>query len=123
MNQEIALEGDNSGMQGGVIFTQLLHKLALSGSASYLRGFNNRGGYNIPEGNAKDAVGYTLSAGYLLFPKTYTGYKQVNVNLYAELLGKSAPGYGQSYLDVAPALQFIFNSVLRVDLAYRTPFV
>ncbi|MES2278165.1 MAG: hypothetical protein V4592_19200 [Bacteroidota bacterium] len=121
INQEIALEGDNSGWQSGVTFTQLLHKLALSGSASYLRGFDNRGGYQLPVGNARDAIGYSLSAGYLLFPKSYTDYNQVNLNLYIELLGKNNPGYGQSYLDAAPAVQLIFNSVFRVDLSYRTP--
>jgi hypothetical protein len=121
MNQEISLEGDNSGFQTGVVFTQLLHKLALSASASYLRAFDNRGGYSLPVGNARDAVGYTLSAGYLLLPKSYQNYNQVNVNIYAELLGKTNPGYGQSYLDVAPAVQLIFNSVFRVDFSYRTP--
>ncbi|RYY35322.1 MAG: hypothetical protein EOP46_10485 [Sphingobacteriaceae bacterium] len=121
MNQEISLEGDNTALQTGVVFTQLLHKLALSGSASYLRAFDNSGGYNIPTGYAKDGIGYSLSAGYLLFPKSYINYEQVNVNIYAELLGKTNPGYGQSYLDIAPAVQFIFNSVFRVDLSYRTP--
>lgn len=121
VNQEISLEGDNSGWQSGLIFTQLVHKLAISGSASYLRAFDNRGGYTMPVGNARDAIGYTLSAGYLLFPKSYTNYQQVNINLYTELLGKNNPGYGQSYLDVAPAVQLIFNSVFRVDLSYRTP--
>ena len=121
VNQEITLEGDNSALQSGVIFTQLLHKLAISGSASYLRAFDNRGNNAVPVGNARDAIGYTLSAGYLLFPKSYQDYKQVNVNLYVELLGKNNPGYGQSYLDAAPAVQFIFNSVFRVDLAYRAP--
>jgi hypothetical protein len=121
VNQEIALEGDNSGWQTGVVFTQLLHKLAISGSASYLHAFDNRGGYQLPVGNARDAIGYTLSAGYLLFPKSYQNYNQVNVNLYAELLGKNNPGYGQSYLDLAPAVQFIFNSVFRVDLSYHAP--
>ncbi len=118
--QEIALEGDNSGIQGGLIFTKLIHKLALSGSASYLRAFNNSG--NAPSiTGAKNAMAYSLSAGYLLLPKSYTSYKQVNVNVYAELLGKSNPGYAQSYLDVAPAVQFIFNSVCRLDLSYRAP--
>ena len=117
-NQEIALEGDNTGVQGGLVATQLLHKLALSGSVSYLRAFENRGGYQPVNSNS---IGYTISAGYLLFPKQYTNYEQTNVNLYAELLGKTNPGKGQSYLDIAPAVQFIFNSVLRVDLSYRTP--
>ncbi|SDP98884.1 hypothetical protein SAMN05428975_4831 [Mucilaginibacter sp. OK268] len=121
VNQEITLEGDNSGFQSGVVFTQLLHKLALSGSASYLRAFDNRGGYDLTPLQARNAVAYTLSAGYLLFPKNYKDYQQTNVNLYAELLGKTNPGHGQSYLDVAPAVQFIFNSVCRLDLSYRTP--
>lgn len=120
MVQEIALEGDNSGVQGGLVFTQLLHKLALSGSASYLRGLNSANDYGTITG-AKEAVAYTLSAGYLLLPKRYTSYDQVNLNLYAELLGKSNPGYSQSYLDIAPAVQLIFNSVCRLDFSYRTP--
>jgi hypothetical protein len=118
-NQEISLEGDNSGVQGGVVFTKLAHKLALSGSASYLHAFDNNG-YKLPVTNAVNAVAYTLSAGYLLLPKTYENYNQVNVNLYVELLGKSNIGHNQSYLDVAPAVQFIFNSVFRVDVSYRT---
>ncbi|MBD1364691.1 hypothetical protein IDJ77_12800 [Mucilaginibacter sp. ZT4R22] len=118
--QEIALEGDNSGLQGGVIFTKLIHKLALSGSASYLRAFDNSG-TAPPIMGAKNAVAYSLSAGYLLLPKRYSNYNQVNVNVYAELLGKSNPGYAQSYLDVAPAVQFIFNSVCRLDFSYRAP--
>ncbi len=120
INQEINLEGDNTGLQGGLVFTQLLHKLALSGSVSYLRGLDNQNN-TIPVGFAKDAVAYSLSSGYLLFPKNYTNYNQTNVNLYLELLGKTNPSYAQSYLDAAPAVQFIFNSVFRVDLSYRTP--
>lgn len=118
--QEIDLEGDNTGVQGGVVFTKLIHKLALSGSASYLRAFNNTGNA-VPITGAKDAIAYTLSAGYLVLPKSYTSYNQVNLNLYAELLGKTNPGYGQSYVDIAPAAQLIFNSVFRVDFSYRTP--
>ncbi len=120
-NQEITLEGDNSGLQSGVVFTQLLHKLALSGSASYLHAWNNFGGNIIPTVNAHDAIGYTLSAGYLTLPKHYKSYDQINLNLYAELLGKTNPGYGQSYLDAAPAVQLIFNSLIRVDFSYRIP--
>jgi hypothetical protein len=120
-NQEITLEGDNSGLQSGVVFTQLLHKLALSGSVSYLHAWNNWGGYDLPVTNAKNAIAYTLSTGYLLLPRVYKNYDQVNMNVYAELLGKTNPGYGQSYLDAAPAVQFIFNSLIRVDFSYRIP--
>ena len=119
--QEITLDGDNSGLQGGVVFTQLLHKLALSGSASYLHAWNNAGGFNLPAWHAQNAMAYTLSVGYLLLPKTYTTYSQTNLNIYAELLGKTNPGSRQSYLDAAPAVQLIFNSLIRVDFSYRVP--
>ncbi|MBD1393869.1 hypothetical protein [Mucilaginibacter glaciei] len=118
--QEIALEGDNTGWQGGVIFTKLIHKIAFSGSASYLRALDNVGN-SLPVMGSRDAIAYTASVGMLVLPKNYTSYNQVNVNLYAEVLGKTNPGYRQSYLDIAPAVQFIFNSVCRVDFSYRTP--
>lgn len=121
MNQEINLEGDNTALQTGVIFTQLIHKLALSSSLSYLRGFDNLNNQAVPAEFGKNAIGYTLSGGYLLFPKNYTDYKQINVNLYMELLGKANPGKGQSYLDAAPGLQFIINSNTRIDFSFRTP--
>lgn len=121
VNQEITLEGDNSGLQSGVVFTQLLHKVALSGSVSYLRAFDNRGGYDLPDGQARNAAAYTLSGGYLLLPRKYRDYNQTNLNLYVELLGKTNPGKGQSYLDIAPAVQLIFNSTVRLDFSYRTP--
>jgi hypothetical protein len=121
VNQEITLEGDNSGVQSGVVFSQLLHKIAFSGSASYLRAFDNSENHRLPAGNPRNAIAYNLSAGYLLLPKTLTSYKQLNLSLYAELLGKANPGYGQSYLDAAPAVQLIFNSLFRVDFSYRVP--
>lgn len=121
VNQEITLEGDNSGLQTGVIFTRLSHRIALSGSASYLRDWNNLSGYDIPSPYARDAIAYTFSAGYLALPKVYRDYKQVNMNVYAELMGKTNPGYGQSYLDAAPAIQFIFDSLIRLDFSYRVP--
>ncbi|MBC7398860.1 MAG: hypothetical protein H7289_02860, partial [Mucilaginibacter sp.] len=83
--------------------------------------FNNNGGYKLPVANSSSAVGYSLSAGYLLLPKVYQNYNQVNLNLYAEILGKTNPGHGQSYLDAAPGVQLIFNSLVRVDFSYHTP--
>ncbi len=121
INQEITLEGDNSGLQSGVVFTQLIHKLALSGSVSYVHAFYNSGGNALPLTNARNAMGYTLSAGYLTLPREYKSYSQTNLNLYVELLGKTNPGYGQSYLDAAPAVQLIFNTLVRVDFSYRIP--
>lgn len=117
--QDINLEGDNSGVQGGLIFTQLLHKLALSGTLSYMRSFRDpdKQLQGMPEPG--EMLGYSLSSGYLLLPFVYRDYKQPNLNLYFEVLGKTNPSDGRSYLDLAPALQLVLNSRTRVDLGYR----
>lgn len=120
-NTDLDLEGATSGVSGGIIATQLLHKLALSTTLGYSRYMNNIKD-NIPEGFPKNSVNYSLSAGYLLLPVRYKNFNQTNLNLYVELLGKTntdAAGKG-SYLDIAPAVQFIFNSTTRLDLSYRT---
>lgn len=120
-NEELDLEGSSSGVSGGVIATQLLHKLALSGTLGYDRYFKNVKD-DMPLFFSKNALNYSLSAGYLLLPRTYKSYKQTNLNLYVELLGKSnLDQYRRKhYVDVAPAIQFIFNSTTRIDLSYRT---
>jgi hypothetical protein len=116
-NAELDLEGGASGFAGGVIATQLLHKLAISGTLGYNRFMNNTKNH-LPDEMSANAVNYSLSAGYLLLPRTYRSFEQTNLNLYVELLGKSDTE--TAYLDIAPAIQFIFNSVTRIDLAYRT---
>ncbi|MFM6954362.1 MAG: hypothetical protein ACKOWL_05190 [Sphingobacteriaceae bacterium] len=116
---EINLEGDNSGWQTGVVFTQLLHKLALSGSVNYTRALNNKGGNVLPDGFSKEYIGYTLASGLLVYPKTYRDYKQTNVNVYLEFLGKSNMGNKQHLLEAAPAVQFIIHSTFRVDISQR----
>ena len=37
-----------------------------------------------------------------------------------EVLGTNFPGKGKSYTDIAPSVQFIFNSIARLDPGYRT---
>ncbi|MEO6453451.1 MAG: hypothetical protein ABIN97_05230, partial [Ginsengibacter sp.] len=37
-----------------------------------------------------------------------------------EMLGQTFTDKKQSYMDIAPAVQFIFNSIARVDVGYRT---
>ena len=108
-SEDINLEGDNSGIQGGFIFTQLIHKLALSATL----------GYSKVSGRESELLSYSLSSGYLLLPFVYKNYNQPNFNLYFEVLGKTNPANGKSYLDFAPALQLILNSKTRIDLGYR----
>lgn len=116
--REINLQGDNSGFMGGLVFTQLIHKLALSATTDLSHAVGNID-YSFPSAYSQNQFGYTFSAGYLLLPRSYTDYKQTNINLYAELLGKSSLTGGGNYLDLAPAVQFIFNSTTRLDLSYQ----
>ncbi|SEQ80042.1 hypothetical protein [Pedobacter rhizosphaerae] len=117
--RDINLEGDNSGVQGGVIFTQLLHKLALSSTLGYAHAFENIDRQQVGMPQPRNMFSYSLSSGYLVLPVVYKDYNQPNFNVYMELLGKTDPSSGQSYLDIAPAIQMIINSTTRIDLGYR----
>ncbi|HTA61537.1 MAG TPA: hypothetical protein VK835_03745 [Bacteroidia bacterium] len=115
---EINLLGDNTGVGTGIVATQLLHKVALSFTGGYIRAMDNLQN-QLPTAQARDAINYSLSAGYLFLPVNYTGYKQTNLNLYVEFTGKTNPATKENYLDVAPALQLIINSVIRLDFIYE----
>jgi len=118
---EITLMGDKSGIEAGLIATQLWHKFALSGTVSHTqvldKSRNDKVIY-VPE-RIYQSMNYSLSGGYLLFPKEYTDYKQTNVNVYTELLAEQTLGISKYYVDAAPALQFIFNSNAKLNIGYR----
>ncbi len=113
--EEIKTNGRNSGYELGWIGTQLLHKQAISSTLSFEQIWGSERKVN----QADKAVNYALSTGRLLLPKNYTNYKQVNVNVMVELLGQHLLGNNKSYLDIAPAVQFIINSQTRIDIGYR----
>lgn len=121
MYDELSLDGDQSGIQGGLILTQLWDKLAISSTLGYLQVIQRQpplhhvGMEKFPE----QAFNYSLSAGYLLLPRHYTSYKQTNVNLYAELLGQQTLDNKKFYVDFAPAIQFIINSTAKLNAGYR----
>jgi hypothetical protein len=119
MYQEINLQGDHAGMQAGFVFTQLLHKLAVSSTVSYAAINGNSKAHQFVMGNKAEALNYSLSFGHLILPKKYTSYDQTNFNIYAELLGQVIPGTRKSYLDFAPSMQLIFKSKLKFNVAYR----
>lgn len=141
---------DTKGYGGGFILTALKNRLAVSLTSGGIipgsyRGFSpdSLGGPLIPtEIKYGKAIKYSLSFGYLFLPFRYKNYKQTNLNLYMELIGKSYQGatvyqYGglvqvpvqtpllQSghYLEVHPAVQFIFNSNLRIDISSGFPLL
>lgn len=109
---ELDVNGMNTGWELGVIGTQLLHKTAISGTVGLEQAYY--------ENKNNTAFSYSLSAGQLMLPKKYKNYKQTNINLMAELLGQSEIIQGKSFIDFAPVVQFIFLSRSRLDFAYRT---
>lgn len=137
---EPSLMGDNSGVGFGLIATRLYKKYSISGSLGgilpqkyYFQ--ENDSSMNVMYGNA---LTYSLSTGMLCLPIKYKDYKQTNVNLYAEFIGKAYQGAfilnneketdvsdvpalnKGNYVDFRPSVQFIFQSNLRVDLSMGT---
>ena len=117
--QEMNLEGDNAGLQTGIIATGLVNKLAVSGGVSYMQLFHDRRKINFGFPFSNNAIGYNLSAGYLLFPVSYKSFKQVNVNLYCEFLGQRNTDLNVGFMDVAPAIQLILASKMRINAGAR----
>ncbi|HTF28507.1 MAG TPA: hypothetical protein VK625_06660 [Flavitalea sp.] len=116
--EEISFEGDQSGIQAGIIATQLWKKFALSSTVSALQVTTAR-----PKVNADhytyQAFNYSVSAGLLVLPFEYTSYNQTNLNIYAELLGQQSLDKSLYYVDLAPALQLIFRSAYKLNMGYR----
>jgi hypothetical protein len=117
---EMGLEGDNNGVQVGLIATQLINKFALSATTSYLRIFTkNEAEHHSVLNHSSKMMSYSLSAGYLLLPKEYVDYKQMNLNLYLELLGSKCLDNNHYFVDIAPAVQLIFNSNTKINIGGR----
>ncbi len=118
---EISLMGDKPGIQAGIIATQLWKKLAVSGTLAHTQVFHKSRKDDViyvPERNYR-SIDYSLSAGYLVLPVEYKDYKQTNLNLYLEFLGQQTIDRSTNYIDIAPALQLIFNSNLKVNIGRR----
>jgi hypothetical protein len=119
----IQLQNRSSGYEAGLIATRLKDKLALSAGASVVHALDNRR-QPFKYGDAqRNALNYSLSSGLLVLPKEYTSYKQTNLNVMLEVLGQVNLGNGQSIIDLAPSVQLIFNSRMRLDLGYRQPLL
>lgn len=113
----ILLDGEESVIQGGFIITQLKHKWASSLSVGPIVKRESL------SSNGAGGLQYSFSNGVLLYPTSYTSYGQTNVNLYVELIGQSLFSGKAHYVDIAPAIQFIFNSQAKLNLSYRLPLV
>lgn len=118
---EISLMGDKSGVEAGLIATQLWNKFALSATFSHTQVLDASRKSDVIYVPSRDyqALNFSLSGGYLLFPREYTDYKQTNLNLYLEFLGQRTLDKGRYYIDIAPAIQFIFNSNAKLNIGRR----
>ena len=118
--EEINMNGHNTGFEAGIVATQLLKKMAISSSFSFLKAVDNGNNNKFIYGTSNSqALNYSISVGKLMLPKAYTDYRQTNLNLMAEILSQVNTGSGKYYVDMAAIVQFIFNSVSRFDLGYR----
>jgi hypothetical protein len=86
------------------------------------------------------AVIYNLSFGYLVYPFAYKSYKETNISVYLEFMGKSYETatviqndkniipqtdllLAGHYVDAHPGLQFVIHSNLRFDFAVGFPVI
>lgn len=137
---EVSLMGDNKGIGGGLISTVLINKLAISLTTGFVKPFSYKEKYSRISLEYGNAYNYSLSFGYLLYPREYKHYNQTNINLYAEFLGKSYDelkvtnnnaavivtdkAYRKgNYIEFRPAIQFIVKSNLRIDASTAFPLI
>lgn len=116
----INLMGKNSGISTGLIITQLINKVAVSGGINYTSAWDNGSAQKFQfTKEGRNALQYNLSIGKLMLPKEYVNYEQTNLNLMLEGLGQTNFKSGRTQVDLAPSIQFIFHSRMRLDLGYR----
>lgn len=116
---------DNYTIKNNLIATNLIKKFAVTGEMGY--------NINIAKNDFKfgDYFNWSLAFGYLLLPKEYKSYDDVNVNLYSEskayfffknkFLGSEISNSGGFRLDTYIGIQAIFLSSLMAELSYKIP--
>ena len=154
---EPTLLDDNSGYGAGLIATYLKGHFAVSFTGGIIIPLKYYGDVPDPISGLpgtpitltySNAYNYSLSFGYLLFPKSYSSYNQANWNIYLEFLGKDyqalqmmvsniyaklppypiyAPGNkalaGNEYVEVYPGVQCILKSDLRIECSIGFPAI
>jgi hypothetical protein len=116
---------DNYTYKNDLIVTNLTGKFAATGEM----GFN----INFPKNDFKfgNYFDWSLSFGYLVLPKVYKSYDDVNINLYWEnkayyfyknkFLGTVIANSGGFRLDTYLGVQTIFFSSLMLELSFKIP--
>ncbi|MEO6693570.1 MAG: hypothetical protein ABIY50_11615 [Ignavibacteria bacterium] len=116
---------DNYTIKNDLIVTNLIKRFSITGEM----GFN----VNVPKNDFKFGNYFdgSLAMGYLLLPKKYNNYNDINVNLYSEskafyflknkFLGNEITNSGGFRLDTYIGIQAIFFSSLMAELSYKIP--
>lgn len=116
---------DNYTYKNDLIVTNLTGKFAATGEM----GFN----INFPKNDFKfgNYFDWSLSFGYLVLPKVYKSYDDVNINLYWEnkayyfyknkFLGTEIANSGGFRLDTYLGIQSIFFSSLMLEFSFKIP--
>jgi hypothetical protein len=123
MENNLDLEIQNSGMEFGLVGTQLINKLAISVTSGFTR-ISNISDRSVTDINL-NLIKNSLSMGYLVLPRKYTSYKQTNFNIYLEyitstILNNNFPDrYNKFSSIIAPGIQFILLSRSRIDFSYK----
>jgi hypothetical protein len=143
VSHETYMMGVKNGATLGVVGTLLLNRTALSLTASWFAPLP-LGARTAAATLESNILNYSLSVGQLLLPVRYTSYEEVNLNVYVEALGMvydnlyhghqlrlDVPGgvlhteYSRRahVLMLAPAIQCIVDSRMKIDLSARLPIV
>ncbi|MFZ1323091.1 MAG: hypothetical protein WAT71_16145 [Ignavibacteria bacterium] len=116
---------DNYTIDNSVIGTYLINKFAATGEMGY--------NINIPKKDFKfgNFYNWDLSFGYLVLPKVYKSYDDVNLNIYSEskayyfekneFLNSPIVNSGGFRLDTYIGIQAIFLSSIMAELSYKIP--
>lgn len=129
----------NAGLGAGLIMTGLYKKAAASLRVGGILPFGYREKSPNRYFRSGRAIEYALSLGYLLYPRSYRSYRQLNLNLYMEFMGKvhteSVIYEGTTrhlpyrfpeltigrYLELRPGIQAILGSRYRLSLSTALP--
>ena len=124
MKNNYDLDFQDSGLELGLIATQLIKKLAVSVTSGFGVISNKTSDGTFDDKNF-NSWHNSISAGYLLFPRKYKSYKQTNFNIYLEYLTSSILSsqypsrYSKFMSTLAPGVQFIIMSRSRLDFGYK----
>jgi len=125
MENNLDLEIQNSGMEFGLVGTQLINKLAISVTSGFTRIYNIDDKRAVGESINLNLFKNALSLGYLVLPRKYKSYKQTNFNIYLEyitntILNNNFPDrYNKFSSIIAPGIQSILLSRSRIDFSYK----